>query len=74
MKLPPYHKHIHDPTLGDSTHCICHKFDEPPPGGCGRLHCVNANRAGTAADLNAQETDGADQDDDSTEVVNGEHE
>ena len=37
----PYHKHIGDPGVGDSTHCICHVLKDPPPGGCGREHCVN---------------------------------
>ena len=38
---PPYHQHIGDPGVGDSTHCICHVLKNPPPGGCGRVHCVN---------------------------------
>ena len=36
-----YHKHMSDPGVGDSTHCICHVLKHPPPGGCGRVHCVN---------------------------------
>ena len=42
MSLQPRHQHIGDPAVGDSTHCICHNLKNPPPGGCGRLHCFNS--------------------------------
>jgi len=41
IRFPPHHKHIRDPAVGESTHCICYLMDSPPPGGCGRSHCVN---------------------------------
>ena len=41
IRFPPYHDHFDDPTVGRSTHCICHLLRNRPPGGCGRSHCVN---------------------------------
>ena len=56
MTQPQHHKHIHDPELGDSTHCICHNFAEPPSGGCGRVNCVNRERLAQEAEENGSDT------------------
>jgi hypothetical protein len=58
MPLPPYHKHIGDPAVGESTHCICHLMKEPPPGGCGRSHCVNREGRPEGADVGEPEAPG----------------
>jgi hypothetical protein len=52
IRFPPYHDHFDDPTVGRSTHCICHLLRNRPPGGSGRVHCVNRkmlpDQSGTA--------------------------
>ena len=55
MSLPPYHEHIGDPAVGDSTHCICHVLRNPPASGCGRVHCVNRKRGMDEADVGETE-------------------